>query len=68
MATTGYAHLPNRSTRILIAVYTACGIYLDDVFQRDISVVRYFNERFVKHLPQGEPVLFCCYILYFYLV
>lgn len=59
MATTAYAHLPSEATRVLIAVYTACGIYLDDVFKQDVDIVRCFNQRFVQGTPQGEPVLDC---------
>ncbi|KAJ7706343.1 isoprenoid synthase domain-containing protein [Mycena rosella] len=59
MGSTGYSHLSNRSTRILIAIYTACGIYLDDVFKKDVEVVSLFNQRFFEHAPQGDPVLDC---------
>ncbi|KAJ6568244.1 terpenoid synthase [Mycena vulgaris] len=59
MSSTGYAHLPNHSTRILIAIYTACGIYLDDVYKQDVEVVSLFNQRFFEHAPQGDPVLDC---------
>jgi hypothetical protein len=59
MGCTGYGHLPRRSTRILIAIYTACGIYLDDVFQEDVEAVSMFNQRFFEHAPQGDPVLDC---------
>ncbi|KAJ6562396.1 terpenoid synthase [Mycena capillaripes] len=59
MGSTGYAHLPKRSTRILIAIYTACGIYLDDVFKDDVEAVSVFNQRFFEHAPQGDPVLDC---------
>ncbi|KAJ7662011.1 terpenoid synthase [Mycena polygramma] len=59
MGATGYAHLPNRSTRVLIAIYTACGIYLDDVFHQDIEAVSAFNQRFFEHAAQADPVLDC---------
>ncbi|KAF7312995.1 Terpenoid synthase [Mycena kentingensis (nom. inval.)] len=57
MGWAGYSHLPNLSTRILIAIYTACGIYLDDVFQADVEAVSMFNQRFLEHAPQADPVL-----------
>ncbi|CAK5267583.1 unnamed protein product [Mycena citricolor] len=59
MSSTGYAHLDNNSTRILIAVYTACGIYLDDVYQHNTTGVSEFNQRFFEHVPQADPVLDC---------
>ncbi|KAJ6626459.1 isoprenoid synthase domain-containing protein [Mycena sp. CBHHK59/15] len=59
MSSTGYGHLPNRSTRVLIAIYTACGIYLDDVFKEDVEAVSVFNQQFFEHAPQGDPVLDC---------
>jgi hypothetical protein len=59
MGSTGYAHIPNRATRVLIAIYTACGIYLDDVFKSDVEAVSMFNQRFFEHAPQGDPVLTC---------
>ncbi|KAJ6607568.1 isoprenoid synthase domain-containing protein [Mycena sp. CBHHK59/15] len=59
MSSTGYAHLPNRSTRVLIAIYTACGIYLDDVFKEDVEAVSVFNQRFFEHALQGDPFLDC---------
>lgn len=57
MATTAYAHLPNESTRIFIALYTAFLIYLDDVFQKDVDRVSVFNDRFIQGQPQEDPVL-----------
>ncbi|KAJ7438342.1 terpenoid synthase [Mycena latifolia] len=59
MSCTGYAHLPDRPARVLIAIYTACGIYLDDVFRVDVGAVSAFNQRFFEHAPQGDPVLDC---------
>lgn len=57
MVLTGYAHLADTSVRILIALYTACGIYLDDKFKQDVEAVANFNERFVRGLPQDDRVL-----------
>jgi len=57
MATTAYAHLNNKSTQILIALYTAFLIYLDDVFQHDVELVYCFNERFILCQAQDDPVL-----------
>ncbi|KAK7036079.1 isoprenoid synthase domain-containing protein [Favolaschia claudopus] len=59
MGSFGYAHLPNRTTRILIAIYTACGIYLDDVYKEDVDAASMFNQRFFEHSPQADPVLDC---------
>lgn len=59
MAMTAYAHLPEPSTRLLIALYAACGLYCDDVFERDVEAIRDFNASFVKGLTHGDPVLDC---------
>ncbi|KAF8874411.1 isoprenoid synthase domain-containing protein [Infundibulicybe gibba] len=57
MATTAYAHLTDKSAQIFISLYTSFLIYLDDVFQHDITAVKEFNERFIWNLPQRDPVL-----------
>jgi hypothetical protein len=57
MAVTGYAHLADESVQVLIALYTACAIFLDDMFKRDVEAVSLFNERFVRGAPQGNRVL-----------
>ncbi|KAF9467087.1 isoprenoid synthase domain-containing protein [Collybia nuda] len=57
MALTGYAHLPDMSIRVSIALYTACGIYLDDKFKTDVDAVAKFNERFIRGTPQEDRVL-----------
>ena len=38
MATTAYAHLPNREHRVYIALYTAILVFTDDIFQDDVAV------------------------------
>ncbi|KII83917.1 hypothetical protein PLICRDRAFT_179951 [Plicaturopsis crispa FD-325 SS-3] len=57
MATTAYAHLPDKEGQILMCLYTTFLIYLDDVFNEDIDTVREFNERFIHREPQGDEVL-----------
>lgn len=57
MATTAYAHLPEKSVQIYIALYTAFLVYLDDVFQADIGAVKEFNERFAANATQENPSL-----------
>lgn len=57
MASTAYAHLDCKRTRIFIALYTAFLIYLDDVFQNEVEEVRSFNQRFMQGQPQGDIVL-----------
>lgn len=57
MATTTYAHLQNKSTKILIALYTAFLIYIDDVYQHDVEGIGCFNERFISCQAQDDPVL-----------
>lgn len=57
MATTAYAHLQNRSTQILIALYTAFLIYIDDVYQHNVEGIDCFNERFILCKSQDDPVL-----------
>jgi hypothetical protein len=59
MATTAYAHYPRKDTQIMICIYTAFLIYLDDKFQGDIDDVRDFNERFVLGEKQRDPTLEC---------
>ncbi|KAF5360314.1 hypothetical protein D9758_009124 [Tetrapyrgos nigripes] len=57
MATTSYSHLEDVSARIYIALYTGYLIYLDDVFEHDVTAVEVFNDRFVSHRKQKDPVL-----------
>ncbi|KIJ12420.1 hypothetical protein PAXINDRAFT_14746 [Paxillus involutus ATCC 200175] len=57
IATTAYEHLLNRETKILIALFTACAIYLDDTSSRDIGSVYLFNQRFLRGRKQGDKVL-----------
>ncbi|KAF5373373.1 hypothetical protein D9757_009757 [Collybiopsis confluens] len=57
MALTGYAHLQDIRVQILIALYTACGIYLDDKFKQDIDAVASFGENFLHATPHKDRVL-----------
>lgn len=57
MSTTAYVHLTDQASRIIIALYTAFLIYLDDIFQHDINVVRDFNHNFICGIKQSDPVL-----------
>lgn len=57
LSTTAYAHLGNKSTRILIALYTAFLTYLDNSFQYHMPHLYYFNQRFMLHQPQNDPIL-----------
>lgn len=63
MATTAYAHLTSTATQIYIALYTAFLNYVYNIFQRNASAVREFNERFVAVRPQADEVLDCFAIL-----
>ncbi|KAH7886510.1 isoprenoid synthase domain-containing protein [Phlebopus sp. FC_14] len=57
IATTAYAHLHDRETRILIALFTACAIYLDDTASRNIGSVYLFNERFLRGVKHGDKIM-----------
>jgi hypothetical protein len=57
IATTAYAHLPDQGTRIWIALFTACAIYVDDKFLKDVQLISEFHKRFICGAPQGDPSL-----------
>lgn len=57
IATTAYAHIPDKSTRIWIALFTACAIYVDDRFLKDSHLISEFQERFICGNHQGDPAL-----------
>ncbi|KAG9223244.1 hypothetical protein PLEOSDRAFT_155013 [Pleurotus ostreatus PC15] len=57
MAMTAFAHLDNQATRILIALYTAFLIFLDDSFPEAIELVASFNLRFIRKELQGHASL-----------
>jgi hypothetical protein len=57
MATTAYAHIPDENMKILIALWTACFIYVDDSFLQDLVPIYEFQERFVRGISQEDPVL-----------
>ncbi|KAF8815630.1 terpenoid synthase [Phlegmacium glaucopus] len=57
IASTGYAHLKNRSTQVFIAIYTAFLTWVDDTYTGDVRGVDTFNERFVTGQPQANEGL-----------
>ena len=57
IASTGYAHLKSRSTQIYIALYTAFGLWADDIYALDVTGLDSFNERFVTGRKQANEVL-----------
>ena len=57
IASTGYAHLRSRSTQVFIALYTAFLTWIDDTYDRDVSGVDSFNERFVTGRKQANEGL-----------
>jgi hypothetical protein len=57
MAITSYAHIRNTSVQLWMALYTACGIYCDDKFQKDSNSAAMFCERFMRGQPQGDRAL-----------
>ena len=57
IASTGYAHLKNRSTQVFIAIYTAFLTWIDDTYSRDVIGVDCFNERFVTGQKQANEGL-----------
>ncbi|KAL0577773.1 hypothetical protein V5O48_004200 [Marasmius crinis-equi] len=56
IATTSYSHIPYRA-RVHVATYTGCATALDDVFKTNPEHMGGFNERFIKGLPQDDPIL-----------
>ena len=54
IASTGYAHLKNRSTQVFIALYTAFVTWIGDTYSRDDIGVDSFNERFVTGKKQAN--------------
>ena len=57
MSLTAYAHLNDEDAMVYIAIYTAFLIYLEDIFHKDVDLVREFNTRFALHQPKGNAVL-----------
>ena len=57
MATTAYKHLKSDASRVVIALYTALIIYVDDKFASNMMPVLEFNRRFCCGLPQLHPIL-----------
>jgi len=57
IASTGYAHLKNQSTKVFIAIYTAFLTWMDDTYTRDVIGVDSFNERFVAGRQQANEGL-----------
>ena len=59
-AATAGDHLPRRPTKIWIALYTSCTIFVDDAANRFIGEMHniyLFNDRFIGREPQGSGVL-----------
>ncbi|KAF9265366.1 terpenoid synthase [Marasmius fiardii PR-910] len=56
IAFTSYSHLP-KCNRMHVAVYTAFATALDDIFAENYGHMEGFNERFVKGIPQDDPIL-----------
>lgn len=50
-------HLNNLATQQWICLYTAFIIYFDDTFEKDASMVREFQQRFLAGLPQKHALL-----------
>ncbi|KAF9492855.1 terpenoid synthase [Pleurotus eryngii] len=57
MAATAYKHLKSTETHLLIALYTAFLIFLDDTFHEDMDEVAEFNSRFITNKPNEIPNL-----------
>jgi hypothetical protein len=56
MATTAFGHC-SENTKLLICLYTAFLLYLDDRDRADINEVRNFNMRFILGQAQASPAL-----------
>ncbi|KAG0701236.1 isoprenoid synthase domain-containing protein [Suillus ampliporus] len=54
-----YAHLPDRATRMWICLFTAITTCMDDMIDKEEGLVHMysFNERFLSHQSQDDPVL-----------
>ncbi len=57
MAATAYKHLKSTETCLLIALYTAFLIFLDDAFHEDMDEVAEFNSKFIANKPNEIPNL-----------
>ncbi|KAJ3754703.1 isoprenoid synthase domain-containing protein [Lentinula raphanica] len=57
IAMTSYTHLEDKSAYVWLALYTACGIYCDDVFRKDTEAVALFCERLMRNQPQQDRAL-----------
>ncbi|KZP23289.1 terpenoid synthase [Athelia psychrophila] len=51
------AHLKNYSTQQWICLFAAFTIYFDDILEKDASMVREFQQRFLAGQPQEYPLL-----------
>lgn len=54
---TAFAHLPSEDTRVWISSYSALIIYLDDMFEKDVTAVIDFNTRFISNKPQANFII-----------
>lgn len=57
MASNAFGHIADLPTRVIIGIYTAFMIYLDDISSSDIEAVAQFNQRFYRAEPQLDKVL-----------
>ncbi|KII94515.1 hypothetical protein PLICRDRAFT_120583 [Plicaturopsis crispa FD-325 SS-3] len=57
IATTAYAHLPDKRGQIFICLYTAFVMYAEDVYSTDVGGVAEFSERLARGQPQNDRVL-----------
>ncbi|KAG1745745.1 isoprenoid synthase domain-containing protein [Suillus lakei] len=55
----GYAHLPDRATRMWICLFTGASTRIDDILDQGLDPVHLqsFNENFVNCRPQCNPLL-----------
>jgi hypothetical protein len=55
----GYAHLPDRATRMWICLFTGVSTRIDDILHDGLDLVHLhsFNENFVNCRPQGNALL-----------
>lgn len=57
LTTTAYAHIPDENMKVLIALWLACFIYVDDKFLQDSGPIYEFQDHFVRGISQEDPVL-----------
>jgi len=57
MGQTAYKHLKSIPARVIISLYTAFLIYLDDQFSEDVTMLKEFCHLFCARKPQAHPML-----------